>query len=151
MINLTKFCCWSEYFFRREKLFRGENSPLVWKMESRQHHMRSRRRPILHYCLGNRTLTSHLSLRLFLAASRGQSVRGWPVHPAEFLSDRGRTMREFQLLPLVSLVWLNVGALRHQMFAPSPSSSVGNGWITGMADRILACSVVAYQDFGFVK
>ena len=56
---------------------------------------------------GNRNLTSHLPLRLvrfFLAAPRDQSVRGWPVHPAEFHSDRG-TMGEFQLLPLSSPVW----------------------------------------------
>ena len=55
-----------EGFFRSGKLFRGKNQPHVPKMECHHHHVRSRlpemTDPILHHCLGNRTLISHLPL-----------------------------------------------------------------------------------------
>ena len=87
--------------FRSGYLFWGEIQLLVPKMECHHHHS------------GNRAQISHAPLclvsRFFLAAFRSQSIRGWPVHQAAFLSDRGTTGK-FQLLPL--------------LFAPSPSSSV---------------------------
>ena len=62
-------------------IFPGKNQPLVPKMECHHHHT------------GNRTIIFHLPFRLvsycFLAAPRSQSVRGWPVRLAKFLSDRG--------------------------------------------------------------
>ena len=75
---------------------------------------------------GNRTLIFHLPLRLvshcFLAAPRSQSVRGWSVRLAEFLSDGGTT-EEFKLLPSLFPVWQSANALQ-QMFTPIHSSSV---------------------------
>ena len=52
-INWTQFCYWSEYSFCSENFFRGENQPLIPKMEC--HHHRSR----------NRILIFHLLLPLF--------------------------------------------------------------------------------------
>ena len=113
-INQTQFCCRSDCFFLSGNLFRGENQPHVLKMECPHHY------------LGNRTLIFHLPLRLvshcFLAAPRSQSVRGWSVRLAEFLSDGGTT-EEFKLLPSLFPVWQSANALQ-QMFTPSHSSSV---------------------------
>ena len=103
-------CCWSEYF-----IFPDDNQSLVPKMDCHHHHT------------GNRTLIFHLPFRLvsrcFPAVPRTQSVRGWPVRPAKFLSDRG-SKGEFQLLPSLFPVWQSADALLQQMFTPSLSSSV---------------------------
>ena len=76
---------------------------------------------------GNRALIFHLPFRLvsccFLAAPRSQSVRGLPVRPAKFLSNRG-SKGELQLLPLLFPVWQSGDPLLQQMFTPSPSSSI---------------------------
>ena len=94
-------------------IFQGKNQPLVPKMECHHHHT------------GNRTIIFHLPFRLvsccFLAAPRSQSVRGWQVRQAKFLSDRGT---KFQLLPSLFPVWQSADALLQQMFLPCPSSSV---------------------------
>ena len=72
-----------------------------------------------HHYSGNRTPIFHLPLRLvsrcFLAAPRSQSVRGWPVRLAKFLSDRGTTG---------SCSSCHRCLLLQQMFTPSPLSSV---------------------------
>ena len=53
------------------KIFRGENEPIVPKKECHRHHMFSRRpevtHPILHLCLGSRTLISDFPLRHFFS------------------------------------------------------------------------------------
>ena len=76
---------------------------------------------------GNRALIFHLPFRLvsccFLAAPRSQSVRGLPVRPAKFLSNRG-SKGELQLLPLLFPVRQSGDPLLQQMFTPSPSSSI---------------------------
>ena len=96
-------------------IFQGKNQPLVPKMECHHHHT------------GNRTIIFHLPFRLvsycFLAAPRSQSVRGWPVRLAKFLSDRG-TKGEFQLLPSLFLVPQSADALLQQMFTHSSLSSI---------------------------
>ena len=105
-----------------------------------------------------RTRIFHLSLRLvsrcFLAAPQSLRVRGWPVPPAKFLSDRGTTGK-FQLLPSL----FPVGKAATNVYAQSlifcmlwsVTCRGGNGWITGMANRIMARSSTGYQEFGFVK
>ena len=91
--------------------FPGENQSLVPKVECHHHHR------------GNRTLIFHLpsllDFRCFLAFPRSQSVRGWPVRPAKFLSDKG-IKGEFQLLPLLFPVWQNADALRNKCLRPVP-------------------------------
>ena len=96
-------------------IFPGENQCLVPKMDCHHHHT------------GNRTLIVHLPFRLvsrcFLVAPRSQSVRGWLVCSAEFLSYRG-IKGKFQLLPSLFPVWQSADPLLQQMFTPSPLSSV---------------------------
>ena len=92
---------------------------------SRENAPKSKHNKLIYMPRSN-TLIFHLPLRLvsrcFLAAPRSDSVRGWPVRPAEFLSDRGRG--EFQLLPSLFPVWQRAEALLQQMFTPSHSSSI---------------------------
>ena len=106
-------CCWSEYFLR--SWFSSSQvksaSPSKDGKSSSSH--------------GESTLIFHLPFRpvscCFLAAPRSQSVRGWQVRQAKFLSDRGT---KFQLLPSLFPVWQSADALLQQMFLPCPSSSV---------------------------
>ena len=81
--------------------------------------MQSRRpkvtHPILHLCLGNRTLISDFHLRFFFSLLLVVRVRSCAVHSDEFLSDQGTT-GGFQLLPS--------DTLPHRMFTRSPSSPV---------------------------
>ena len=150
-MNRTQLCCWSEYFLRSGNLFRGENQPLVLKMECHRHHS------------GNRTLIFHFPLRLvsrcFLVAPRCQSVWAWSVRSAKFLFDRGTT-GEFQLFAIVVSClterWRTAATNVYAQFLVfcmlcGAISTGGNDWITDMADRILARSGTGYQKFGFVK
>ena len=93
-----------------------------WSVEVYGH-----RKEYHHHHTGNRTSIFHLPLRLvsrcFLAAPRSQSVRGWLVRSAKFLSGRGTT-GEFQLLPLLFPVWQSADPLLQQMFTLSHSPSV---------------------------
>ena len=84
------------------------------------------------------------------SSSRGQGVRGWPAHPAEFLSDRG-TMREFQLSCLTER-WRTAApnvCAQSLIFCTlcGAIGTGGNGLITDMADRIIVRSSTAYWDY----
>ena len=116
-----------------------------------------------HHHSGNRILIFHLPLRLvsrcFLAASRSQSIRDWP----------GFDLLNFSLIevrrevPALAIVvscltesWCTAAtnvyarSLIFCMFCGAIGTG-GNGWIAGMADRIMARSGTGYQEFGFVN
>ena len=97
--------------------------------------------PCHHHHTGNRTIIFHLPFRLVsccsLAAPRSQSVRGWQVRPAKFLSDRG-TKGEFQLLPLLFLVPQSADTLMQKVFTITRRVSLNSPIASWMLDSLFA-------------
>ena len=97
--------------------------------------------PCHHHHTGNRTIIFHLPFRLVsccsLAAPRSQSVRGWQVRLAKFLSDRG-TKGEFQLLPLLFLVPQSADALMQKVFTITRRVSLNSPIASWMLESLFA-------------